>query len=367
MSKYSTILDLLKQQGPLTLQQISEQTGYPSKALSSRLWELCQDGNLQLVGERPGLYTFVQPRPRNSGPRAKWTKARHYRRIWTRVYERYGTLYPEHHTRRMVDNVEWALIEEYGYLEEPLGVQSIEVGPPFEGKRAYAPADKPTPWQRTEQQVARDEAQFQMAHTLARKAREARQRGEGIAVLYRLAIQSGIDPDVAVERMGFQSFDELADYASRQERDLARLGPRPLSESNQRWLAYVEERLRAEAKRILQSAIKDIDLYDAIQQGRMSRGTARTLQITRDVGRELRFRRKLLDIVNNDIPFAKLPLTVLGHIPKWAHARYEMMGLKLLTDLMLRTEAQIGLVLMIPLRPLLSRLGLQLPVTIDPV
>lgn len=209
MRRYALILSVLKA-APLPFREVVVATGLPSRSLSTALWQLRREGHLRLIEGSPNLYEFICERPVFEHPggltRSDAWKQKH---LWARMYEKYGSLYAEQHERKLHDRIEWAMIEEFGYLEEPIGVESIEVDARLRGcRRAHVPVDQPKPWQRTRHQLAKDEAQIRVAHHLGDRIEDARRRG-GWKQTYLEAVTAGIDPEIVLQRMGVATVEDL--------------------------------------------------------------------------------------------------------------------------------------------------------------
>lgn len=360
---------------PLYLRDLVQITGLPGPTLSSALWKLQQDGYARKVD--PNLWEFVRDRPRKQSKIA--LKARMKAQMWARIYEHCGTLYPEHHSQRLRDRIEWAMIEEYGYIEEPLGFESMEVdGSMGSGKRAHASGIECRPWERTREQVALDEAQIRAAHSLDRLTERARRLG-GLKQVYIDATLSGMSPKIVLARMGVRTVLDLEEM----DRALAFVVPplrtfvparsRPpkrrasMQAVTEAWLRIVDQQLSKGITEVFKKRIVNGTMYKevhikktrTVRDYKYAPKTVRRL--CQNVKRELAFRKRLLEYVANGSPFHQVDVGILGYLDPRTRYSFKLLGIENLADLMLFTAQQLGPQNMAAIQPLLNRLNLTLP------
>lgn len=376
MRSYDIILSALKPR-PLTFQEVVRATGLSASHLSGLLSVLRRSGQARLIEGRPNLWAYLCDRP--PVPFGRWSRFRKRREHWVRIYEACGTLYPEQHSQRLRDRIEWAMIAEYGYIEEPLGVESIEVdGSMGSGDRASSSLAETKPWQRTREQLAGDEARIRAAHSLDRWTARARRLG-GLKQVYLDTVSCGVPSNIVLSRMGVQTVFDLEDL----DRARAFVSPPPLpfvparSRPPKRrpsmqavtaaWLRIVDQQLSQSITRVFKKRVNYSTMYMAIyvKKTHTTRDfpylASTTKRICRGVRQELAFRRRLLEYIANGSPFHQVGVGILG-LDKQVVTVLKLRGIETLVDLMLFTAKQLGPHLMHALQPRLDRLNLTLPV-----
>lgn len=272
------------------------------------------------------------------------------------------------------------MIAEYGHIEEPLGFISMEVdGSMGSGKRAQAHLAETKPWERTKEQVALDEAQIRAAHALNRMTERAKRMG-GLKQVYLDATLSGMPPKIVLSRMGVRTVVDL------EELDRARAftvpPPRPFVPARSRapqrrasmkavteaWLRIVDQQLSKGIVGVFKKRIVHEAMYRAIHVKKTHtvrdyKYPAESIRrMCREVKKELRFRRRLLEYVEDGSPFHQAEVGILGRLEKPIALSLKLRGIEYLVDLMLFTAEQLGPQLMLTVQPLLDRFNLTLPV-----